>query len=59
MERAAEIAEIIRNNDTWDIEALSELCKMADMIDEWEAADGDTFESVAFAAADNLGVEII
>lgn len=57
--RAAELAEIIRNADTWDEEALAELCELADMTEEWEAADGDTFESVVYAAADKLGVEII
>lgn len=25
---------------------------------EWEAADGDSFESVVYAAAEKLGVEI-
>ena len=58
-ERAAEIAEILRNSDTWNMEALSELCELADMSEEWEAADGETFESVAYAAAKKLGVEII
>lgn len=59
MTRAAEIAEILRNDDTWNMEALAELCKLADMDEKWDSADGDTFESVAFAAADKLGVEII
>lgn len=58
-ERAAEIAEIIRNADTWDEEALAELCELAGMTEEWEAADGETFESVAYAAAKKLGVEIV
>jgi hypothetical protein len=58
-ERAAEIAKIIRNAETWEEEALSELCELAGMTEEWEAADGETFESVAFAAAKKLGVEII
>lgn len=57
--RAAELAEIIRNSDTWDSEALEELCALAGMAEEWEAADGETFESVAYAAAEKLGVEII
>ncbi len=59
MTRAAEVAEIIRSADTWDMDALTELCELADMAEEWEAADGETFESVAFAAAEKLGVEII
>jgi len=58
-ERAAEVAEAIRNSDTWDSDLLAELCELADMSDEWEAADGDTFEQVAYAAAKKLGVEII
>ena len=57
--RAAELAEIIRNSDTWDLEALEELCELAGMAEEWKAADGETFESVAYAAADALNVEII
>ncbi len=28
------------------------------MADEWEAADGETFEKVVFSAAKKLGVEI-
>lgn len=58
-ERAFEIAEMIRKSDTWNFELLAELCELADMSDEWKEADGETFESVAFAAADKLGVEII
>lgn len=58
-ERAVEVAEMIRKSDTWDFELLAELCELADMSDEWKEADGETFESVAFAAADKLGVEIL
>lgn len=57
--RAFEIAEMIRSSDTWDMEAIADLCELADMVEEWEAADGETFESVAFAAAKKLGVEIV
>ena len=57
--RAIEIAEMIRKSDTWDCELLAELCELAGMSDEWSAADGETFESVAYAAAEKLGVEII
>ena len=57
--RAAEIAEEIRTADTWDSDLLAELCELADMTEEWEAADGDTFESIAYAAAKKLGVEIV
>ena len=45
--------------ETWDADLLAELCEAAGMIDEWNAADGETFESVAFAAAEKLGVEIL
>lgn len=59
MTRAAEIAEIIRNSDTWDMEALAELCELAGMSEEWKDADAESFESIAYAAADKLGVEIV
>lgn len=58
-ERAIEIAERIKAADTWDMEALEELCELAGMSEEWENADGETFERVAYAAADKLGVEIL
>lgn len=54
-----ELAETIRNNPCWDEEALAELCARAGMSSEWEAANPDTFEAVAFAAAETLGVEIL
>ena len=44
-----EIAREIRNSETWDDELLKQLC---------EEADGETFESVVFKAAEKLGVEI-
>ena len=55
---AAEIAARIQNADEWNAEDCAELCELADMTEEWEAADGDTFESVVYAAAKKLGVEI-
>ena len=58
-ERAIEIAEQIKAADTWDMEALKELCELAGMSEEWANTDGDTSESVAYAAADKLGVEIL
>lgn len=58
-EKINDIAKAIRSADTWDMDLLAELCEAADMTEEWEAADGDTFESVAFAAAEKLGVEIV
>lgn len=53
MRTAYEIAEEIRNSETWDNDLLTELCEAAGMSDEWNAADGETFE-----AAEKLGVEI-
>ena len=59
MRTAREIAEEIRSTETWDNDLLSELCELAGMSDEWNAADGETFESVAYKAAEKLGVEIL
>ena len=58
MRNANEIAKEIKEMGTWDMELLKELCEAADMLEEWNAADGETFESVAFKAAEKLGVEI-
>ena len=44
--------------DTWDDALLAELCELAGITEEWENADGETFETVAYKAADILGVEI-
>ena len=59
MTKAIEVAEKIRSMDTWDEELCAELCELAGMPEEWENADGDTFESVLYAATEKLGVEII
>ena len=59
MTRVQELAQEIKGNDEWDLELLKELCELADMSEEWESADGESFESVAFKAAEKLGVEII
>lgn len=55
---AMEIAVCIRTADTWDEADLAELCSLAGLKDEWNEADGETFEAVAFKAAELLGVEI-
>ena len=55
---AKEIEMRINANSEWDMELLAELCEMADMSAEWEAADGESFENVAYAAAEKLGIEI-
>ena len=59
MTRAQELAQEIKANDEWNLDQLKELCELADMSEEWEAADGESFESVAFKAAEKLGVEIM
>lgn len=53
------LAEKIRTAAEWSPEDLAALCSAAGMAAEWEAADGDTFEAIAFAAAKKLGVEIV
>lgn len=69
MRNAIEIAADIRKSDVWDYELCTELCKAADMEEEWEAASagdydwndlnrGPSFEEVVEAAAEKLGVEI-
>ena len=50
MNRAQELAAEIRKSQEWDLDQLAELCELADMTAEWEAADGETFEQVAFQA---------
>lgn len=52
-----ELAAEIRSLPAWDADLLRELCWRAGMIEEWDAAEDDS-ESVAFAAAEKLGVEI-
>ncbi len=56
--RAEEIANELNAMDTWNDELLAELCNLAGLEEEWENADGDTFEAVAYKAAEILGVEI-
>ena len=60
MKNIHEIAETIKNAQTWaDVEAeIKALCEAADMLEEYEAADGESFESVIYKAAEILGVEI-
>lgn len=65
--KAEEIAEELRASRRWDMNLLEELCKIAGMEYEWKAAleedddeaDEYPFETVAFAAAEKLGVEIV
>lgn len=53
------LADRICAADTWDMDDLAALCAAAGMEAEWKAADGEGFESVAYAAAEKLGVRIV
>ena len=52
-----ELAQKIRELGEWDTDLLRDLCWRADIIEEWDEAEGD-FEAVAYKAAEILGVEI-
>lgn len=52
------LAEKIRQSQAWEDEDLKALCAAADMLDAYNAADGETFEAVVAAAAEKLGIEI-
>ena len=54
-----ELGEAFREMQEWDQEACEELVARADMKEAWDAADGDTFESVLYEAAEKLEIEII
>ena len=59
MRNVEEIAKEIRENQEWDPDLCRELAEAAGLKEEWDEADGDTFESVIFKAAEILGVEIL
>lgn len=42
-----ELAKKIDNAQEWNLDDCKALCEALDMGDEWEAADGETFEAVA------------
>ena len=44
MRNAIEIAADIRNSDVWDSDLCEELCKAADMEEEWEAASAGDYD---------------
>lgn len=54
---AEDVAEAINACTEWDINLCEALCELADMSDEWDAAEED-FENVIYAAAEKLGVEV-
>lgn len=53
------LANKIKESDTWDGDQLAKLCEYAGLSEEWADSDGDTFEQVAYRAAEILGVKII
>ncbi len=55
---AQELAAKIAAADTWNENDCQKLCELAGMLVEWNAADGETFETVVYNAAEKLGVEI-
>ena len=56
--RAKEIASELRNSSEWNLKLLAELCEIAGIEEDWINSDGETFESVAYKAAEILGVDI-
>lgn len=57
---ATKLAEAIRDAHDWESckDECRQLCDMAGMADEWDNADGETFEGVLDRAADKLHVRI-
>jgi hypothetical protein len=53
-----ELAAKIAAADTWNESDCQKLCELAGMLEEWNAADGETFETVVYNAAEKLGVKI-
>lgn len=52
-----ELAAAIREADQWDGDMLMELVRRAGMMDEYEAAELDSWD-IVYAAAEALSVEI-
>lgn len=52
------VAYRISMSDEWNPEDCRRLCELAEIEDEWDAADGETFEQVVFKAAEILNVRI-
>ena len=57
-ERANEIATTLRSSGEWDFEILEERCKNAGFEELWLNSDSETFEDVAYKAAEILDVDI-
>ncbi len=52
------VANRIYFSDEWNPEDCRRLCELAGIEDEWDAADGETFEQVVFKAAELLNVKV-
>ena len=52
------VAQRIHQSDEWNPDDCRRLCELAEIEDEWDAADGETFEQVVFKAAKILNVMI-
>ena len=59
-QEAIELAEAIRDAHDWESceDECRQLCEMAGLADEWDNADGETFEYVLMRAVDKLHVNI-
>ena len=57
--RVQEIIKILRESGEWLPNLCQELCEIAGMSREWKAADGESFESVVYAATEKLNVGIL
>jgi hypothetical protein len=55
-----EVAREIRERKIgWDLDLMEELCARAGLRQEFRQADAETFEEVAYKAAEILNVEIV
>ena len=52
------VAYRISMSDEWNPEDCRRLCELAEIEDEWDAADGETFEQVVYKAAELLNVKV-
>ena len=53
-----ELARKIAESTVWEQSDIIELVRRAGLEEEYEAADGETFESIVYKAAEALDVEI-
>lgn len=53
-----ELAQRINDLPEWDAQLLAELCSRAGIIDEWNDAEPEEAENIAYKAAEILGIEI-